>query len=91
MFNSRDEEDAQKAIQQGTIKCPQKKKLLYTLGRASSVMTLVFESTKFCDLFCMGDNYGRRLQKDDSELASDILTVFIEKNIPCPLQCMTVL
>lgn len=84
MFNSRDEEDAQKAIQQEINKMSSEEKLLYTLGRASSVMTLVFENyPEFCDLFCMGDSYGRRLQKDDSDLASDILTVFIEKNIPC--------
>lgn len=84
MFNSRDEEDAQKAIQQEINKTSDEEKLMYTLGRASSVMTLVFENyPEFCDLFCMGDSYGRRLQKDDSDLASDILTVFIEKNIPC--------
>lgn len=84
MFNSRDEEDAQKAIQQEINKMNNEEKLIYTLGKAKSVMTLVFENyPEFCDLFCMGDSYGRRLQNDDSNLAADVLRVFIDKGIPC--------
>lgn len=84
MFNSKSEETAQQAIQQEINKLTKDEKLIYNLGKARSVMNLIFENyPEFCDLFCENDSYGRILQNDDSNLASDILSVFIKKGIPC--------
>lgn len=83
MFNSYDDKDAIKAIQSEINKLPDEEKLIYTLGRASGVFDAICNSyPDFVDLFCNGDSYGRRLQNDDSNLAADILSVFVEKEIP---------
>lgn len=83
MFNSYDDRDAIKAIQGEINKLPADEKLIYTLGLGKSVFSLVCDNyPDFVDLFCNGDSYGRRLQNDDSNLAADILSVFVEKEIP---------
>lgn len=83
MFNSYDEKDAMKAIQSEINKLSDEDKLIYTLGRASGVFDLICNNyPDFVELFCNGDSYGRRLQNDDSHLAADILSVFVEREIP---------
>lgn len=81
MFNSLTKDKARGAIEQEIRKYKDEE---YTLGKASSVMALVeCAYPEFKDLFCMGDGYGSVLQYFDSELAADVLSVMIEKNIPC--------
>ncbi len=81
MFNSLNKKKAQGAIQS---EINQRKAEDYTLGKASQVMMLIEKAyPQFKDLFCMGDGFGSALQYHDSELAADVLSVMIEKNIPC--------
>jgi hypothetical protein len=81
MFNSLNEKKAQGAIQSEINK---RKDENYTLGKASQVMSLIRNAyPQFKDIFCMGDGFGSALQYHDSELAADVLSVMIEKNIPC--------
>lgn len=84
MFNCKDEGTAQKAIQGEINSLSKEAKSKYTLGNARSVMALINETyPDFFDLFCNSNSFGRTLQNHDSHLASDILEVFIEKEIPC--------
>lgn len=81
MFNSLNEDKARGALEREVKK---HRDANYTLGKASSVMALVRQACpEFKDLFCMGDGYGSVLQYFDSELAADVLSVMIDKNIPC--------
>lgn len=81
MFNSLNPEKARGAIQSEINK---RKDEFYTLGKASQVMSLINEAyPQFKDLFCNGDGFGSALQYHDSELAADVLSVMIERNIPC--------
>lgn len=84
MFNCKNEEDAQKAIQLEINKLSKVPDNNYSLGVAKSVMSLIkCEYPDFAHMFCNNDSFGRVLQNHDSNLASDILEVFIEKEIPC--------
>lgn len=84
MFNCKDEGTAQKAIQGEINGLSKEAKSKYTLGNAKSVMALINETyPDFFDLFCNSNSFGRTLQNHDSHLASDILEIFIEKEIPC--------
>ncbi len=84
MFNCKDEVTARKTIQDEINKLKPESKDKYTLGNAKSVMSLIYEAyPNFTDLFCSADSFGRILQNHDSNLASDILDIFIEKEIPC--------
>ncbi len=81
MFNSLNKKKAQGAIQS---EINYHKDTNYTLGKASQVMSLIESAyPQFKDLFCQGDGFGSALQYHDSELAADVLSVMIEKNIPC--------
>lgn len=81
MFNSLNKKKAQGAIQS---EINYHKDINYTLGKASQVMSLIESAyPQFKDLFCQGDGFGSALQYHDSELAADVLSVMIEKNIPC--------
>lgn len=84
MFNCKDEGTAQKAIQGEINSLSKESKQKYTLGNARSVMALINETyPDFFDLFCNSNSFGRTLQNHDSHLASDILEIFTEKEIPC--------
>lgn len=84
MFNCSDEATAQRAIQKGINTMKPKDKAVYTLGNAKSVMALIYRSyPSFTHLFCEASSFGRVLQNADSHLASDILEVMIENEIPC--------
>ncbi|MNQ57592.1 hypothetical protein D3C85_717540 [compost metagenome] len=84
MFNSIDESKAQGAINKEILALPAKDKKKYTLGAAKSVMALIKDGyPDFAMMFCNGDSFGRTLQNHDSHLASDILEVFVNKEIPC--------
>lgn len=81
MFNSLNKDKARGAIQSEINKHKDEN---YTLGKASQVMSLIETAyPQFKDLFCLGDGFGSALQYHDSELAADVLSVMIEKNIPC--------
>lgn len=81
MFNSLDEDKARGAIQSEINRHKDDK---YTLGKGTQVMLLIAKAyPQFKDLFCQGDGFGSALQYHDSELAADVLSVMIEKNIPC--------
>ena len=83
MFNAFSEEKAAQAIRGEINLLSKEDKLLYSLGRAESLMDLIYQNyPDFVELFCNGDSYGRRLQNDDSNLAADILSVFVDKEIP---------
>lgn len=84
MFNCKNEEDAQRAIQLEINKIKNTPDSNYTLGVAKAVMSLIkCEYPDFAHMFCDSDSFGRILQNHDSNLASDILEVFVEKEIPC--------
>lgn len=84
MFNCYDKLSAQRAIQKAINLMPDESKQIYTLGGAKSVMALIYdEYPAFSHLFCEESSFGRVLQNADSHLASDILEVMLEKNIPC--------
>lgn len=84
MFNCYDKGSAQKAIQKAINVMQPELKQFYTLGNAKSVMALIYEAyPAFSHLFCEESSFGRVLQNADSHLASDILEVMLEKNIPC--------
>ncbi len=84
MFNCYDKLSAQRAIQKAINLMPDEAKQIYTLGGAKSVMALIYdEYPAFSHLFCEESSFGRVLQNADSHLASDILEVMLEKNIPC--------
>lgn len=84
MFNCKDEGKAQMAIQQEINLLPIEDRMQYTLGTARSVMKLIYDAyPNFTHKFCTAESFGRVLQNADSHLASDILEVMIEKNIPC--------
>lgn len=84
MFNCYDKLSAQRAIQKAINLMPDEAKQTYTLGGAKSVMALIYdEYPAFSHLFCEESSFGRVLQNADSHLASDILEVMLEKNIPC--------
>lgn len=84
MFNCYNEDSAERAINLEINKLTKEEKSIYTLGRAKSVMLLVFDAyPDFIELFCNKSSYGRILQNADSHLANDILEKMIEKGIPC--------
>lgn len=84
MFNCYTEDKAERAITQEINKLSKEDKQMYTLGKAKSVMLLIYDTyPQFADQFCSSDGYGRRLQNADSHLASDILEKMIENRIPC--------
>ena len=84
MFNCYNEDSAERAINLEINKLTKEEKAIYTLGRAKSVMLLVFDAyPDSIELFCNKSSYGRILQNADSHLANDILEKMIEKGIPC--------
>lgn len=84
MFNCYTEDKAEKAINQEINKLSKEEKSIYTLGKARSVMLLIYDAyPQFTEKFCNAESYGRILQNADSHLANDILDIMIEKNIPC--------
>lgn len=84
MFNCMDKETAQSTIQLEINKLSREDKEQYSLGHAKSVMALIMCAyPDFADILCNSPSFGRTLQNHDSNLASDILEVFMEKGIPC--------
>lgn len=84
MFNCTDEKTATKAIQGEINRLSEYEKRKYSLGIAKSVMLLIYDAyPQFTHLFCSEDSYGRELQFHDSQLAADILAVFVNKGVPC--------
>ncbi len=84
MFNCLNEASAEKAINLEINKLTKEEKEAYTLGKAKSVILLIYDAyPEFIELFCNSKSYGRILQNADSHLANDILEVMIAKNIPC--------
>lgn len=84
MFNCYNEASAEKAINLEINKLTQEEKSVYTLGKAKSVILLIYDAyPEFIELFCNSRSYGRVLQNADSHLANDILEVMIERGIPC--------
>ncbi|MCY1448742.1 hypothetical protein D9M71_654380 [compost metagenome] len=56
---------------------------LYSLGNGSAVLDMVFDAyPEFSDILCTSESYGLVLQNHDSNLASDVVEVFIEKGYP---------
>lgn len=84
MFNCSNDNKAQRAIQQEINNLKTEDRLTYNLGNAKSVMALIYQAyPNFSHLFCEEVMFGRVLQNADSHLASDILEVMVENNIPC--------
>lgn len=83
MFNCRSQDAAKRAIQGEINSLSIEDKKNYTLGNSRMVMTLIEHNyMDFVHLFCNEDSFGRILQNMDSHLASDIVEVFITKEIP---------
>lgn len=84
MFNCNNEDQARKTIQKEINLMPKESRSNYTLGNALSVMSLVYLAyPQFEHLFCSDSSFGRVLQNADSHLASDIIDLMVERNIPC--------
>ena len=84
MFNCSETGQAQRTIQQEINNLPPEDREVYTLGSAKSVMSLIkCEYPDFTYMFCNDSSYGRVLQNHDSNLASDVLQVFVDKGFPC--------
>jgi len=84
MFNCKSEASARGAIQKVISKMSDSDRQRYTLGNARSVMALVYSAyPDFSHLFCENESFGRRLQNEDSHLASDIIEVMLENKVPC--------
>lgn len=83
MFNSKDVNKAAQAVQAEINALPTADKEKYTLGSGASVVKMVFKAyPQFEDVLCKNESYGLILQNHDSNLASDIVEVFIEKGYP---------
>lgn len=84
MFNCRNEDKARQAIQKEINLLAPEDKLVYTLGNAKAVVNTIYDAyPQFAYLFCTESSFGRVLQNADSHLASDIIDVMLEKQIPC--------
>ena len=84
MFNCRNDEKARAAIQKEINLLKKEDKAEYTLGNATSVMSLIDNAyPQFSYLFCTEGSFGRVLQNADSHLASDIIEVMLNRQIPC--------
>lgn len=84
MFNSKDEGTALRAINKAINLMSDEDKMRNTIGSAKSVMALIYDAyPTFSHKFCAADSFGRVLQNADSHLASDILEIMIDKEIPC--------
>lgn len=83
MLNSSTKEAARGAIQRHINKLSKEDKQAYTLGNGSAVIDMVFSAyPQFEDILCKSESYGLVLQNHDSNLASDVAEVFIEKGYP---------
>lgn len=83
MFNCKNTDTAKRAIQGEINSLTPEEKMQYNLGSARSVMALIETSyPDFIHMFCAEESFGRVLQNLDSHLASDVLEVFVEKEIP---------
>lgn len=83
MFNCKNTDSAKRAIQGEINSLSPEDKLQYNLGSARSVMALIeMNYPDFTHMFCAEESFGRVLQNLDSHLASDVLEVFVEKEIP---------
>lgn len=83
MLNSVSTEKARGAIQRFINKLSSEEKEVYTLGTATEVMQLILSAyPEFDEILCKSDSYGRILQNHDSGLATDIVEIFLKKEIP---------
>lgn len=83
MLNSKDYKGARGAVQRHINKLSKEDKEQYTLGNGSDVLDMVFSAyPQFSDILCKSESYGLVLQNHDSNLASDVVEVFIEKGYP---------
>lgn len=83
MLNSKTYESARGAVQRYINKLPKDDKQSYTLGNGSDVLDLIFNTyPQFSGILCKSESYGLVLQNHDSNLASDVAEVFIEKGFP---------
>lgn len=84
MFNCKDRKDARLAIQNEINNLTEDEQKQYGMGSASYVIDLIIARyPEFSTMFFVEDSFGRTLQNHDANLASDILEVFADRNIPC--------
>jgi len=84
MFNCKERKDARGAIQSEINSLTEEEQKQYGMGSATYVIDrIIAHYPEFSSIFFTGESFGRVLQNHDSNLASDILEVFVEKNIPC--------
>ena len=83
MLNSKSYESARGAVQRHINKLSGDDREHYTLGNGSAVLDLILGAyPQFSDILCKSESYGLVLQNHDSNLASDVAEVFIEKGYP---------
>lgn len=83
MFNSDDRHKAELAIRSVINKLSPEEKAIYSLGGSRAVVLMIEDVyPEFSHLFCREEGYGRILQKEESELAVEVLKVFVDKGYP---------